>query len=185
MFYTGRSDLLSDQKAFDACLAAKDAGNSSLRLFAEDNFISLSTFRDVLALKNEFLTALSDVGFVPFRARSTLEGLNNNTGNENLLKAIIYAGTGRIIKVKLPKAVFDKGLSGSIQREMVSKEVKFFEPEGKSALSLPRVSALLTSNNQVASSSIRALFFSMRIDLPHLSSRTSPSTSPPNRSCAM
>lgn len=36
MFYTGRSDLLSDAKAFDACLVARESGNSSLRIFAED-----------------------------------------------------------------------------------------------------------------------------------------------------
>lgn len=147
MFYTSRSDLLSDVKAFEACLAARSRSNGDLRIFAEDvsssfpsrllltdaspqNFISLSTFRDVLNLRNEYLTALSDVGFVPFRASSSAPAFNENAENENLLKAIIFAGTGRLVKVKLPPAVFDKGISGTIERDRLSKEVKFYEKDG-------------------------------------------------------
>lgn len=37
MYYSGRSDLLSDVKAFDACLLAKSDGHAALRNFAEDN----------------------------------------------------------------------------------------------------------------------------------------------------
>lgn len=107
MFYTSRSDLLSDAKAFEACLAARNQSNSDLRVFAEDvsfgvpvtggemltmprpqNFISLSTFRDVLNLRNDYLTALSDVGFVPFRANSSAPGLNENASNENVGRVV-------------------------------------------------------------------------------------------------
>jgi ATP-dependent RNA helicase DHX57 len=49
-----------------------------------------------------------------------------------LLKAIIFAGTARLVRVKLPKAVFDKGIGGAIERERESREVKFFEPAGAS-----------------------------------------------------
>lgn len=37
MYYSSRSDLLSDVKAFDACLAARNDGHAALRNFAEDN----------------------------------------------------------------------------------------------------------------------------------------------------
>lgn len=58
--------------------------------------------------------------------------MNENATNENLLKAIFFAGNaGRLVKVKLPAAVFDKGLSGAIERERESKEVKFFEKDGQ------------------------------------------------------
>lgn len=107
------------------------AFRSSSRCLAQ-NFISLSTFRDVLQLRSEYLTALSDVGFIPFRAPSTLPSLNENASNENLLKAIVFAGTGRLVKVKLPPALFDKSMSGTIERDRESKEVKFFEKDGES-----------------------------------------------------
>lgn len=94
-------------------------------------FISMSTFRDVMQLRSEYLDALSDVGFIPFRASASLPALNENANNENLLKAIVFAGTGRLVKVKLPQALFDKGSSGAVERDRESKEVKFFEKDGE------------------------------------------------------
>lgn len=35
-FYTGRSDLLSDATAFEACMTARKDGASSLRTFADE-----------------------------------------------------------------------------------------------------------------------------------------------------
>lgn len=131
MFYTGYSDLLSDAKAFDACSAARSRGNAELRMFAEDNFISLSTYRDVVQQRNDYLSALADVGFVPFRCNPAAPALNEHAGNENLLKAIVFAGTGRLVKVKLPPATFDKGLSGTIERDREAREIKFFERPGR------------------------------------------------------
>ncbi|GAA5821485.1 hypothetical protein JCM11251_004646 [Rhodosporidiobolus azoricus] len=130
-FYTAKSDLLSDAKAFETCLNARKEGNAALRTFTEENFISPSTFRDILSLRTDYLTALSSVGFIPFRASPADSALNENSQNENLLKAIIFAGTARLVRVKLPKAVFDKGISGAIERERESREVKYFEPEGR------------------------------------------------------
>ncbi|GAA5824016.1 hypothetical protein JCM3770_004992 [Rhodotorula araucariae] len=130
-FYTGKSDLLSDVKAFDACMAIRKEGHAALRNFTQDHFISSSTFRDVLSLRTDYLLALSSVGFVPLRVRADDPAFNVNSQNENLLKAIIFAGTARLVRVKLPKAVFDKGISGAIERERESREVKYYEPEGR------------------------------------------------------
>ncbi|GAA5856055.1 hypothetical protein JCM5353_005568, partial [Sporobolomyces roseus] len=128
-FYTSRSDLLSDAKAFEACLAAKKDGSAALRHFLDENYISPSTFRDVLSLRNDYLSALAAVGFIPIHCSASDPAFNDNSQNENLLKAIIYAGTARLVKVKLPKAVFDKGIGGAIERERESREVKFYEKE--------------------------------------------------------
>ncbi|GAA6009512.1 hypothetical protein JCM11491_003585 [Sporobolomyces phaffii] len=128
-FYTSRSDLISDAKAFEACLVAKQDGSAALRHFLDDNYISQSTFRDVLSLRNDYLSALGSVGFIPMHCSASDPAFNDNSQNENLLKAIIYAGTARLVKVKLPKAVFDKGIGGAIERERESREVKFYEKE--------------------------------------------------------
>ncbi|GAA5892974.1 hypothetical protein JCM8208_004140 [Rhodotorula glutinis] len=147
-FYTGKSDLLSDAKAFDTCMAVRKDGHAALRNFTQDNFISSSTFRDVLSLRTDYLSALSSVGFVPLRVRPDDAAFNTNSDNENLLKAIIFAGTARLVRVKLPKAVFDKGISGAIERERESREVKFFEPEGRVFL---HPGSLLFEENKFAS----------------------------------
>ncbi|KAM0788551.1 hypothetical protein ACM66B_001677 [Microbotryomycetes sp. NB124-2] len=116
-FYTSRSDLLSDWQAFEACVQARKDG--SLRSYAEEHFISLSTFRDVVQLRYEYKTALHDVGLVV--------GPDENVDNHNLLKAIVFAGTARLVRVRLPQAVYDVGSSGAIQRDRDAREVRFFE----------------------------------------------------------
>ncbi|GAA5974236.1 hypothetical protein JCM11641_003345 [Rhodosporidiobolus odoratus] len=146
-FYTGKSDLLSDARAFEATLAARKDGNAALRSFTEDNFISSSTFRDILSLRTDYLSALSSVGFIPLRATASDPAFNENSQNENLLKAIIFAGTARLIRVKMPKAVYDKGISGAIERERESREVKYFEPEGRV---FPHPASLLFEETKLA-----------------------------------
>lgn len=54
MFYTSRSDLLSDVKAYEACLAARNRSNADLRMFAED--VSLNSSH---LFKNSELTFFS------------------------------------------------------------------------------------------------------------------------------
>lgn len=210
-FYTGKSDLLSDAKAFEACMATRKDGNAALRNFTQDvrplfplnasldytdahvlaisqNFISPSTFRDVLSLRTDYLSALSSVGFVPLRVRPDDAAFNVNSQNENLLKAIVFAGTARLVRVKLPKAVFDKGISGAIERERESREVKFFEPEGASLdllLAAGSHEGLTGPVPQAASSSTRRRCCSRRPSLRRRSSRSSTSRSRPSRSCAM
>jgi hypothetical protein len=59
--------------------------------------------------------------------------LNRNNDNINLIKAIITGGLWpHVVKVVLPKAMFDRVAAGSQQREHQAKEVKYFdESEGR------------------------------------------------------
>lgn len=96
------------------------------------HFVSLSAFRDIASVRTEYIIALSDAGLLPFRTHLSDERWNVNSSNENLVKAILYAGTRRLVSVKLPQAMFDKGISGAIERDREAKEIKFFEPDGES-----------------------------------------------------
>ncbi|KWU44126.1 P-loop containing nucleoside triphosphate hydrolase protein [Rhodotorula sp. JG-1b] len=147
-FYTGRSDLLSDAIAFEACMTARKDGASSLRTFADEHFVSHSTFRDVLSLRTEYLQALAAVGFIPLRAKASDPAFNENSQNENLLKAIVFAGTARLVRIKLPKAVYDRSISGSIERDREAREVRYFEPDGRV---FPHPSSLLFEETKYTS----------------------------------
>ncbi|GAA5976414.1 hypothetical protein JCM10908_005491 [Rhodotorula pacifica] len=147
-FYTARSDLLSDATAFEACMTARKEGASSLRTFADEHFVSHSTFRDVLSLRSEYLQALAAVGFIPLRASASDPAFNENSQNENLLKAIVFAGTARLVQVKLPKAVYDRSISGSIERDREAREVRYFEPDGRV---FPHPASLLFEETKYAS----------------------------------
>jgi ATP-dependent RNA helicase DHX57 len=79
-------------------------------------------------LRTDFVSCLSDIGFIPFGIDSEDPRLNANKNNANLVKAVIVGGLWpRVAKVVLPKAMFDKIAAGSQQREHQAKEVKYFD----------------------------------------------------------
>jgi len=91
--------------------------------------MSYQAFRDISSLRTEFESSLDSLGFI---MRSTKE-LNIHSDNPNLLKSIILAGLWpRVAKVVLPKAMFNKIASGTIQREHEAKDVKYYTQEGES-----------------------------------------------------
>ncbi|KIM31725.1 hypothetical protein M408DRAFT_317990 [Serendipita vermifera MAFF 305830] len=127
-FSTENSDLLASVNAFDQCRAKRNEGKGGLRGFCEENFISSTVFRDISSLRTDFISCLSDIGFIPFGIDSEDSRLNSNKSNMNLVKAVIVGGLWpRIAKVVLPKAMFDKIAAGSQQREHQAKEVKYFD----------------------------------------------------------
>ncbi|RDB29375.1 hypothetical protein Hypma_015909 [Hypsizygus marmoreus] len=131
-FTTAGSDLLTDLKAYDDCARLRSEGKSqgAIRSFCEDNFISLTTLRDITTLRNDFILTLADMGFVPLSSTPSTPALNKNSDNTNLVKAVILGGLWpRVARVHLPKSAikFDKVQAGTIQRENTAKEYKIFD----------------------------------------------------------
>ncbi|KAG8960615.1 hypothetical protein FRC03_006323 [Tulasnella sp. 419] len=127
-FATGNSDLLTDLNAYDRCTTQRSGGNASLRKFCEENFISLSTLRDISSLRQDFFGALASIGFVPIASKSNAPQHNVNSSNVNLLKSIILGGLWpRVSVMAIPKAIFDKVQAGTVQREHETKEYKIYD----------------------------------------------------------
>ncbi|KAG6842444.1 hypothetical protein C0991_007574 [Blastosporella zonata] len=129
-FLTVGSDLLTDLSAYNQCVSLKGKGQAAIRTFCEHNFISATTVREITTLRNDFLLSLSDIGFIPFRSNPSDTALNKNSGNTNLLKAVILGGLWpRVARVHLPKdrIKFDKVSAGTIQRENTAKEYKIYD----------------------------------------------------------
>ncbi|KAF8899103.1 P-loop containing nucleoside triphosphate hydrolase protein [Infundibulicybe gibba] len=129
-FSTSGSDLLTDLNAYDQCvqLRAEGKSQSDLRTFCDDNFISSTTVRDVTALKQDFISALSDIGFIPLSSTPSTPALNVNAANTNLLKAIILGGLWpRVARVRRPNQKFDQVQAGTIQRDNTAREFKMYD----------------------------------------------------------
>ncbi|KAF8832013.1 hypothetical protein HHX47_DHR1000914 [Lentinula edodes] len=111
-FSKGNSDLLTDMNAFNECLRLTSGGKSqsAVRQFCEK------------ASEINAVDALHNVNVSP--------GLNVNSSEENLLKALILGGLWpRVARVHLPKSAikFDKVQGGTVQRENTAKEFKIFD----------------------------------------------------------
>ncbi|KAF9531893.1 P-loop containing nucleoside triphosphate hydrolase protein [Crepidotus variabilis] len=131
-FVTGDSDLLTDVKAFDECYAMQQNSQpqGNIRRFCEENFISMSVLREISTLRQDFISALSEMGFIPSNSNPSSPSLNASSDNVNLVKAVILGGLWpRVARVHLPKEniKYDKVSAGTVQRENTAKDFKLYD----------------------------------------------------------
>ncbi|KZT27687.1 P-loop containing nucleoside triphosphate hydrolase protein [Neolentinus lepideus HHB14362 ss-1] len=131
-FATGNSDLLTDDHAYNECARLRSEGKSAgaIKAFCDENFISPATIREITTLRQDFLSTLAEIGFIPFSSKPTDTSLNVHSTNENLVKAIILGGLWpRVARVSLPKSAikFDRVQAGTVQRENLAKEYKMYD----------------------------------------------------------
>ncbi|WOO80898.1 Putative DEAH-box ATP-dependent helicase [Vanrija pseudolonga] len=127
-FTTSRSDLLTDARAYHEVAALR---GSAARSFCEKNFISPSTVRDITSLRQDFISALSSLGFISSSAAG-LARVSTNVAKDNLVKAVIVGGLyPRVARIALPDAQYERVQQGAIAKEHEAKEVKFFDQAGR------------------------------------------------------
>ncbi|WVN86613.1 uncharacterized protein L203_101781 [Cryptococcus depauperatus CBS 7841] len=132
-FAWAKSDLMTDVKAYDACMELKKNGTqSALKQFCEQNFISPTTLRDITTLRSDFLSALGSLGFLSSPSFKETARYNLNSKVDNLIKGIIVGGLyPRIVRVEMPKAQFERVQQGTVQKDHEAKEVKLFDQAGR------------------------------------------------------
>lgn len=84
----------------------------------------------MISLRQEFVSSLAQIGFIPFDSTPSTPGLNSCSENTNLVKAVMLGGLWpRVARVHLPKDAikFDKVSAGTIQRENSAKEFKMYD----------------------------------------------------------
>ncbi|KAH9948231.1 P-loop containing nucleoside triphosphate hydrolase protein [Amylocystis lapponica] len=131
-FLKGNSDLLTDINAYAECMRMRSEGKSqsAIRAFCEENFISAATVRDITSLRQDFMSALSDLGFVPRSSAPDDALLNANSAHENLLKGVILGGLWpRVARVSLPRSAikFDRVQAGTVQRDNSAREFRLYD----------------------------------------------------------
>ncbi|KAF8910089.1 P-loop containing nucleoside triphosphate hydrolase protein [Gymnopilus junonius] len=131
-FLTGDSDLLTDVNAFDQVMKMRSDRNSqsAIRLFCEDNYISMATLREVTTLRQDFISSLAEIGLIPLDSTPSTSALNTGSSNMNVVKAAMLGGLWpRVARVRLPEAKikYDKVSAGSIQRENSAKDFQILD----------------------------------------------------------
>ncbi|SPO38961.1 probable Putative DEAH-box ATP-dependent helicase UM11114 [Pseudozyma flocculosa] len=132
-----KSDLLTDANAWHQWnqMRIDKRPNSEMRAFCEDNFLSPSTLRDILATRHDLLSHLQELNFVAadYKANApssaAVHAHDAHSTNGGMLRSLIMAGLWpSVVRIALPSAKFDQGSSGTIQRDAEAKAVKYFDP---------------------------------------------------------
>jgi ATP-dependent RNA helicase DHX57 len=91
---------------------------SPLTLALLQNFISASTIRDITSLRQDFLSALSQIGFLDSSA-SSLDRFSTNKGIDSLVKSVVVGGLyPRIARIATPEAMFKQIHAGTVQKDV-------------------------------------------------------------------
>ena len=134
-FSTANSDLLTDVTAIEAALQIMRDQPKTLGPFCESNYINQGTLREVISLRGDYISALRSAGLsvditdTPSHSKNSKQSVS--PASENLLKAIVYAGTARAVKCKPPQAKYEATIGGTTKIDHEAKEVKFFDVEGQ------------------------------------------------------
>ncbi|ORX44750.1 P-loop containing nucleoside triphosphate hydrolase protein [Hesseltinella vesiculosa] len=144
-FFFGRSDWLTDQRAFDAWhRVIKENGMRAARKFCETNYVSFATMTEIQALKRQYADALQDIGFYN---RSNADHYNANVDQINLLKAIVFSGLNpHLARIKTPETKYDKIISGTVERKKEAREFKYYTKDDGRVFLHP--SSILFNHNQ-------------------------------------
>jgi hypothetical protein len=84
----------------------------------------------VATLRQDFVSTLSEIGFIPIDATPSSPALNTSSENVNLIKAVLLGGLWpRVARIHLPneKIKFDKVSAGTVQRDNVAKDFKIYD----------------------------------------------------------
>ncbi|KAH9964168.1 hypothetical protein BC827DRAFT_54811 [Russula dissimulans] len=108
---------------------------SAMRTFCSDNYISITTIRDISALRNDLLSALTSAGLVPAGSRASSSSssssaaaaaeLNAHAGEPALLKALLLAALyPRVARIALPRHAvkFARTVNGAVARDAGARE---------------------------------------------------------------
>jgi hypothetical protein len=55
--------------------------------------------------------------------------LNENSGKLNLVKSVFAAGLSQVVRIEAPQTKYDQIASGTIEKDVDSKAVKFYDPK--------------------------------------------------------
>lgn len=136
-FFMAESDQLTVLNAYKKWLAACSRSAYAGKVFAEKNYLSLQTLRNLADIKYQLLELLVSIGFAPIdlpkrrpKIDNILEitGLELNVNNENckLLQGLLCAALyPNVVKVLTPGKSFQAQSTGMIPMQPKPKELKF------------------------------------------------------------
>jgi len=145
--------------------------------------MSYSSIVEIKKLSSEYMMALQSCDLVTYGIPMQHAALNAQATNDRLLQAIFFGATNNLAKAKLPEARYEDRSSGSVQVDISSRELKYFDLSGRVFVHPSSVSRFIQTCASELNKTPRCYFMRPRSDL--VSSRSSPNKSLQSNLCAI
>jgi ATP-dependent RNA helicase DHX57 len=135
-FSNNQGDLLVDLRAYEQWSALRSKGMSTrdLRFWCQDNRLSPQTMFDIASNRNQYLSSLKEISFIPTHYSSANSSAHSNynkhNANDALLRALIAGSFNpQIARIQLPDKKFAAGIAGAVELDPSAREIKYFNQE--------------------------------------------------------
>ncbi|KAF2665232.1 P-loop containing nucleoside triphosphate hydrolase protein [Microthyrium microscopicum] len=130
-FAPGLGDLISDLRAYEAWQEnRRQLSHRDLRAWCGENFLNPQTLRDVESNRAQFVSALQDMGFLPWKySQSSANNNEFNAQNTNtpLIRALIAASLHpNIASISFPATKFAASHTGALALDPEARTIKYF-----------------------------------------------------------
>ena len=126
-FHDGSGDLLCALRAYKEFSERRSFGQSALRAWCGQSFLSYQTLADVETTRGQYLSNLRDSGFVGTQYTASDPALNAQSANTPLLRALIAASFAPpVARISLPDAKFAASVSGAVALDPEARTIKYF-----------------------------------------------------------
>ena len=131
-FAPGSGDLLCDLRAFEAWSnISRSSGYRFARSWCEEHYLSSQTLNDISNNRNQYLSSLIDIGFLPSSYRSSVDSpLSAHSSNDALIRALVAgAFNPQLARIELPNQKYASSASGALALDPEARTIKFFNQE--------------------------------------------------------
>lgn len=131
-FAPDQGDLLCDLRAYEAWSdMSKGSRYRDTRSWCEDNFLSPQTLNDISSNRSQYLSSLTDAGFLPSTYHSsTASPLNAHHANNALIRALVAgAFNPQLARIEFPDKKYAPSVSGAVELDPEARTIKFFNQD--------------------------------------------------------
>lgn len=153
-FAENQGDVVADLRAYEAWSTMRHRlPFRETRSWCEQNFLSSQTLNDISATRNQYLSSLREIGFLPFTYQppsspppSTNDPIsppqhthyNRNASSTPLLHALLLSALHpQTLRISLPTQKYTPTLSGTLALSPAPREIKFYTPASDRAFVHP------------------------------------------------
>jgi len=131
-FAPDQGDLLCDLRAYEAWSdISKGSRYRDTRSWCEENFLSPQTLNDIASNRSQYLSSLTDAGFLPPSYHSSATSpLNTHNANNALIRALVAgAFNPQLARIEFPEKKYAPSVSGAVELDPEARTIKFFNQD--------------------------------------------------------
>ena len=130
-FASGQGDLICDLRAFEQWKErARNSSYRDVRVWCDENFLSAQTLNDIASNRTQYLSSLTDIGFLPSNHLDSTSSVNAQNDNTALLRVLIAGSfSPQIASIDFPDKKYAASVSGAVELDPEARTIKYFNEE--------------------------------------------------------